>query len=385
MKSTYSSNLKDLLKDGYTKKFADYYLGQAKDYESIAAYDKEYSKWALSHGFLADSAYWYGLNEHNYQDYLSDYEYYRVWPLNNWTRIWINDKLTLKHVLGATEFGGLMPDYYYYTSSDGLVPLVDCPIKKRNHSINDFCEVLKIVKYMGCKPCNGTSSIGFYKLSYDGEGYMYNDERISLEHLAEIVNSSTNYVYTEYLTSGGYLRMLNEQIHTLRLVVINPIRMEPRIIGGYLRIPKSNIGAANYLHLEGDAVHDYNIVADIDPICGAWGTAKKIYVDRAEDIKYMPKTELKLAGVIEDYSRLRQMVLGIADRFRNVEYMGFDLCVSSNGFKCMEINSHPGMRHMQIFKSFLADDYTREYFERKIANIDKMTEQQRIIRNAIIR
>ena len=385
MKNIYSSNIEDLLKDGYTRKFANYYLGQAKDYESIAAYDKDYSKWALSHGFLADSAYWYGLNEHNFKDYLSDYEYYRVWPLNNWTRIWINDKLTLKHILGATEYGELMPEYYYYTSPDGLVPLVDCPIQKRVHSINDFCEVLRIVRNMGCKPCNGTSSIGFFKLSYENEEYRYNDERIGVERLAEIVKNSTNYVFTEYLTSGGYLGQLNEQIHTLRLVVVNPIGVEPRIIGGYLRIPKSNTGAANYLHLEGESISDYNIVADVNPISGEWGATKKIYVDKADDIMYMPETDLKLTGVIEDYSRLRQMVLGIADRFRNVEYMGFDLCVSTKGFKCMEINSHPGMRHMQIFKSFLADDYTREYFERKIDAIDRMSVQEKILRNAIIR
>lgn len=381
----YSTKLEDLLKDGYTKKFAMYYLGQAQDYESIKAYDKDYAAWALSEGFLADSAYWYGLNEDNYKNYLTDYDYYKVWPLNNWTRIWINDKLTLKHMLGASEFGCLMPDYYYYTAPDGLVPLSECPIKKRVHDINDFIEVLKIVKNMACKPCNGTSSLGFFKLSYEDGELFVNDTPSTQEQIADVIKNNPNYVFTQYLVSSGYLGRLSAKIHTLRLVVINPIGKEPKIIGGYLRIPTPDTGAANYLHLEGDDVDGFNIVADVNSETGEWGRTKKIFVDKAVDVDFLPGTNLALHGVIENYQALKQYVLGIADRFRNVEYMGFDLCVSQYGFKMMEINSHPGMRHMQIFRSFLADDFTKEYFLRKLDAINRMSETEKLQRNLILR
>lgn len=122
-----STNLTDLLLDGFSEKYAKYYLEQAGENLNVPVYDKEYIKWALSQGFLADSAYWYGLDEHNTSDYLTDYDYYRIWPLNDWARIWVNDKLTLKHLLNSSEFGSIMPDYYYYTSKEGLIPLENCP------------------------------------------------------------------------------------------------------------------------------------------------------------------------------------------------------------------------------------------------------------------
>ena len=90
-------------------------------------------------------------------------------------------------------------------------------------------------------------------------------------------------------------------------------------------------------------------------------------------------------GFIPNYDKLKDLVLGICDKYRILEYMGFDLCFSTKGFKCMEINTHPGIRHMQIFKSLLADDMTREYFERKIHEIDNMDDSQKIIRNGLMR
>ena len=381
----YSSKLEDLLKDGYTRKFADYYLGQARDYETLGVYDKEYSQWALSHGFLADSAYWYGLTESNYTDFLPDYQYYRVWPLNNWTRIWINDKMSLKLFLGDTEFGHLMPDYYYYSTPEGLQPLPDNPLKKRIHEGKDFLTVLREVKDMACKPCNGTSSIGFFHLSYVDNTYCFNDKAVEAADVLQIVNSHPNYVFTEYLRPSGYLGQLSDKIHTLRLVVINPQGKEPKIIGGYLRIPTPTAGAANYTHLEGNRINDYNIVADVNPNSGRFGETLAIYVNKAVRIDTYPGNGLSLNGIIEHYEVLKSWILGIADRYRTLEYLGYDLCVSASGFKCMEINTHPGIRHMQIWHSFLSDPYTREYFEKKIDQIDRMSDLEKMKRNTILR
>lgn len=380
-----STDIEGLLKDGFTRKFAKCYLGQAESYKEIKKYDRDYSEWALERGFLADSAYWYGLNENNYQNYLSDYDYYRVWPLNGWGRIWINDKLTLKNLLYGTEYGSIMPDYYYYSTKEGLVPLFENPLKKRIHTIDDLVSVLKEVGTMACKPCNGTSSMGFFKLACDGNTLLLNDKEISKEELSGVINDHPNYVFTEYLTASGSLGKMTPKIHTLRIVVINQIGRDPHFMGGYLRIPTPTSGQANYTHLEGDAEDDFNIVTNYNPNTGVYSDAKFIFLDKAVDAEFYPNTQLKLDGVLAGYEKLKQVVLGICDQYRTLEYMGFDLCCSTNGFKCMEINTHPGMRHMQIFESLLANDNTREYFERKIHDIDNLDESQKRARNGILR
>lgn len=72
-----STKMIDLLADGVSRKFASYYLEHAEAETHNSVYDQQYVKWAHEHGFLAESAYAYGLNEDNLEDYLSDYDYYK--------------------------------------------------------------------------------------------------------------------------------------------------------------------------------------------------------------------------------------------------------------------------------------------------------------------
>lgn len=77
--------------------------------------------------------------------------------------------------------------------------------------------------------------------------------------------------------------------------------------------------------------------------------------------------------------------MGVAKRFNTIEYMGFDIGITENGFKCMEINSHPGIGYMQLYKSLLADEFTEKYFKKKIKQIDLLSEQKRLERVEIPR
>lgn len=163
-----STRLNDLLKEGFSRKFASYYLNSAQKEYDHPAYSAEFVKWAHSNGFLAESAAAYGLTEDNMDQYLSDYDYYKIWPLNNWTRIWINDKLTLKYMLANTQFSDIMPEYYYYSTPNGLKKLLDAPNQETAPSIDEFKRVLASVGEFACKPCNGSASYGFFRMSYRG-------------------------------------------------------------------------------------------------------------------------------------------------------------------------------------------------------------------------
>jgi hypothetical protein len=51
----------------------------------------------------------------------------------------------------------------------------------------------------------------------------------------------------------------------------------------------------------------------------------------------------------------------------------------------MEINSHSGIKYMQIFNPFLKDDYLRRYFLEKIEEINTLTVIEKRNRNMILR
>ena len=86
-----------LLAHGYTRKMANAYLGVVQREDANTIFDPDYRAWAHSHGFYAIDAYAFGLTEETVDDYLSDYEYHRTWPLNSWNRAWI-DEIGRAHV-----------------------------------------------------------------------------------------------------------------------------------------------------------------------------------------------------------------------------------------------------------------------------------------------
>lgn len=103
--------VEQMMKDGFTIKMANFYHELMKKERNSGLWSDEFIDWAHNNGFLAESAVAYNLTEENKDDYLSDYDYLKIWPLNSWERIWINDKLTLKYMLFGTQLDKYMPEY----------------------------------------------------------------------------------------------------------------------------------------------------------------------------------------------------------------------------------------------------------------------------------
>ena len=134
------NSLESLLADGFAERMAHEYLDTMADELASGLFDEDYLRWAHSEGYYAMSAYSYGLTPETVGDYISDYDFCKMWPLNDWQRIWINDKLTLKYMLAGTPADRFMPRYYYYTARSRLVPGPDCAA---GPSLEGFVETLR--------------------------------------------------------------------------------------------------------------------------------------------------------------------------------------------------------------------------------------------------
>lgn len=348
--------LEQLLEVGFSRKFATFYLDLAKAEYSNSQYEEEYVRWAHQKGFLAESAYAYGLNEDNYKQYLSDYDYYRIWPLNSWSRIWVNDKLTLKLMLSNPELDGFMPKYYYYSTNGTLKPLEDTPYYSED-VFDDFLSLLCDVGEFACKPCNGSTSVGFVRISTEGGSYYINGDNVKRESIVEFVKNNPNYLFTEYIRPSKEFAVFSPKIHTLRVVVINKDGFNPKIVGGYLRLPNEGSGEANYTILDGHNNDNYNIFCEVDFSTGWYGNAKCVFCNHIKDTEIHPDTKVQIEGIINNYAQLKSMIEFVSRKFSNLEYLGFDIGITDNGFKCMEINTHPGIKYMQIFEPFYTNDF----------------------------
>ena len=90
---------------------------------------KEKKKWAYKHGFLPSVVERYGINDDNYEDFISLYDYCHIFPVNDIFRKWINDRVTTRDVL--KPFAEYLPRQYfqlYKRDSDvQIIKLLDCP------------------------------------------------------------------------------------------------------------------------------------------------------------------------------------------------------------------------------------------------------------------
>ena len=75
----------------------------------------------------------------------------------------------------------------------------------------------------------------------------------------------------------------------------------------------------------------------------------------------------------------------IASWYSNLEFIGFDFGITESGIKIMEINTHPAVMVSQIKEPMYLNENTRKYFEKKIAEIDHLTIEEKKRRNDIPR
>lgn len=380
-----STDLEKMLKEGYTRRFANFYLNlAAKDYEK-KAYSDDVIKWAHSHGFLADKIAAYKLNDDNVQDFLSDYDYYKLWPLNNPYRIWINDKLTLKYILPDNLFGKYLPKYYFYTEDRGVIRLLDCDKARYSGDVDGVKTLLRDVKVLAMKLVNGTASNNFYKLSYQDGALNVNSSPVTEAQFDDFIKNHKYYVITEYLIPHKELYEIFDKIHTLRLMVINPHGEDPYIAHGYLRFGTSRHGEANHSNQADECKANYDFVTQVDVETGAYGNSVLAYYDKIIPTPLHPDTKVKAAGVLPFWDLIKTQILSMSNYLFEAEYCGFDVGITDDGFKIMEINSHQGIGFLQIFRSLYATPSTERYFKDRLAEIDGLSAEDKQKRNGILR
>lgn len=387
-----------LLKAGFAKKMANQYLNnlerERKSNSEAQFIDPDLLEWAHAHGFYGETAVALQLTEDNYRDYLSDYDYCRVWPLNDWERFWINDKLTFAYMFAGTEFEKYIPESYYYVDANRILPLINSHMDK---SLDGFISLLKEKGEFACKPCNGGWGMGFNKLSYeDGKFYVGNKEASEADVRA-FVTENRNYLYTEFFHPAEEWAKINPVIHTLRILMLNEDGVNPRTMASYFRfavsddsgITKNDDSKSNFNLPRKPGLRLFNV--PFNPEDGTYGasTGKHSillsYNAGRKDLDVHPDSGTYVDGIIKEWPELEQMLKDMAIRLAPVEWLGYDLCMTDKGPKLMEINSHSGCTYLQMFTPYRKHPVLSEYFERKLAAIDALTPEQIAARNGIPR
>lgn len=321
-----------LLKKGYSSYYINYCSKDLKNGYKKSILPKKEKRWAYKRGFFPWRIAQYGLTDENWTQIISDRDYFYLHPINNQYSRWIDDKLTMKYVLAP--FDSFLPKYYYHLLKDrDVMRLMDCP----SEFGCDYADVIALLEKehkLAAKMVAGTHGIGFYKLEQHESMYCVNGKDYSKERFTEFLKTLDDYVITEFIEMHPMIKKINPgSVNTIRITVINESGSNPIAPFAYFRIGTSKSGIV-------DNVAQGGMVCKIEVETGRYydGQYLQDHIYYCTDIH--PDTKEKLEGVLPNWNIVIKTVLEIARYCPQLKWLGFDIAITDEGFKIIEINSH---------------------------------------------
>lgn len=314
--------------------------------------------WAYRRGFLSSRIRNYNLTEKNYKEYLSDYDYYKMFPLNGCEALWINDKLTTKYVFAP--FDEFLPGYFFMLNDGKVTSLHNT--EKIQCNISDVVEKIKEAGVLALKKESAYGGIGFYKVEFLADGFSINGQHYTEEELKSFLGSLKRYLVMEYIVAHDDIRKYyTGATGVLRMMVIN--EGTPQLANAYIRVGSSISGNID--------AYTGSISAVVDLESGKYEDA---WMHKDFDfikVDEHPDSKIPFKGIIPRWDFVKENILKMASYVPQLKYMGFDVCVTNEGFKVYEINSHQGIELYQLSFPLLKDNPASEFFKKQIKKIKR--------------
>ena len=375
MATDYEKLLSEIRALGMDYRWAGMFVKKLKDDEdAFPVESEEKKKWALERGFYPGRVDLYGLTEDNYLNYVPDYQYFMLHPMNNHFLKWL-DKTTLKYVLNSNGCENTMPEYYVYVENDlcggYFTYLMNCPddIPKDK----DFLwNLLSMKKTLALKPNSGTSGgLGFIKLELKNDILYENNKKIDISRFEEIRDSMRNYIVTEYCYQHHELaRIWPNSECTLRVIMCKNKGIDKYAVPkwdcavSYARFGTSINGGASNLSSGGVGVGFDFETGQLNDYCIRY---KRYTTDGVWKLDKHPDTEIKWKGLkLPNWPLVHKQIENICMHISSLDYLGLDIIITENGMKLCEINSHPAMDYEQIMCGpTLAKSEVKKFFDSK--------------------
>lgn len=368
-RTDYDRLLELVIARGMDKKWARMFIKKLADDERAFPVDDEMRKACLRRGFYPGRASLYGVTEEGLANYLPDYPYFMIHPINHHFRIWINDKLSLKYTLNSCGCAELMPDYYLYVENNGnYTYLMDAPAD----IMRDEQFLLNLLKQKGTlaiKPNSGTSGgRGFMKVQWQKDCIWVNNKPITMDEWREIGMQLQNCIVTEYAKQHHDLdRIWPHSECTLRVIMVKLPQGTPyeqarwHNIVSYARMGSSVSGGASNLSSGGIGIgFDFETGQLKD-----FGIRYKKFCPDGNYVCYEhPDTHVAWKDCkLPNWDYAREKIMQTCQHIGSLDYLGLDIILTEDGMKYCEINTHPAADYEQIMCGpILADDNARAFF-----------------------
>lgn len=294
------------------------------------------SDWNYKHGFKLDTVSVCKINKNNYKSFLSDREYETGHPWNGVYSSIIDSKLYLPMLFN--NYKEYLPIYYYFKDKCGFLNLYgEC--RERRQEIADFLVLLKDKKRLCLKHTHSSVGQGFYLVSFENGNYYVNNELIERSEFVGFVDSLDEYIITEYIIQHEYSsRICSSSVNSIRFLCAWDYEKKEFFLTrcfhrfGCNGNVVDNVGSGN------------GLLVFVDTETGILKSNGAINQNNqgdriAEDIIH-PDSGILLTGLqIPNFNEVKQKVLSIANSVSFLRWVGFDVVITKDGFKIIEVNS----------------------------------------------
>ena len=316
--------------------------------------------WAYRRGFLSHTSKDYGLTNDNYKSFVPDFDYYKLYPVNKKFSHLIDDKITLKFVLAP--FKEYLPKYYFHMKKPGEIRCLMDMDPSCEPNVKAVMELLKKEANLAVKLVAGEKGAGFNKISYIDGRYFINGSEVEEDKMAGFLSTLSNYLITEYITAHHDIsRIYSQAPNTLRVMMINEDGRNPFVANALMRFGRNDTGPIEKITANGGG-----IFAIVDIRDGRYHDGKRIEDYHAVNCEYHPDTNVKIEGVLPHWELIKEKLVEICKYLPGLTYMGFDVVMTEQCFKILEINSMQGVNFYQYYYPLLIDNEASSFFNKLI-------------------
>lgn len=311
--------------------------------------------WAYRRGFVSERIHRFMLTGDNVADYMPDLHYYKHRAhLNSPLGNWYDNKLTTRYLL--REFDKHLEDFYLFMSNGRIVSLMNCPTNLEATPEGIACWVREQGP-LAAKAIKGSLGAGFIRLGFANGRYEMNLNPVEHEEFVRRVAALNGYVIVGYLRCHEELRRVHDRsANALRVMTAFDYELGAAVlVGAHMRFGTDRSGYLEHV------IHG-GILAGVDISDGSMYRPLAFVNGQYVDIVAHPDTEAPINGKVPNWDLVVDRILAISKYMSVTPHLTYDIIVTDDGFRVLEINSHSDISNMQIYYPYFKNEAMRKLF-----------------------
>lgn len=304
--------------------------------------------WCYKRGFTSDKIIRYGLTQENYQDYLSDIDFYLLKNyVNRRFSRFFDDKLAFYYF--AKPFEAYLPEHFFLNHA--------CQICRLDNAYkhDSLISVLEKGTVVAAKPCFGRHGQGFYKFAFDKDGHAFiNNSEVTIEEIENKSKSLDGYLFTEFLDHHqAFYSAAPFAPMVFRVATTSTEDDGAGILGIATRFQFDN----QSLVVDQPGGVFCGVTIDSGKFFKPMEVGEKeiVYEGKELEAYHLPDT-------IPFFDEMKTLCLDFASHFLITPHLVFDIIITQSGPKILEVGSHGMVRIMQQYYPYRLDPRAAKIF-----------------------